>query len=233
LKKIYILILCVSISLQAFSQANFYKISLGAGAGITRVFGDVNKSVNSVAVYGTADYYLIPFVSIGLEGQVGHLVGGDKNSQSHRYFNNHYATGSLNAKVHLGAFVDKGFRNTPLQEVIDGIYVGSGIGIIRNRVSDTYHVLRADGSRQPYDQGRDQSSDAFVPVNIGFDYSLKDFRGYDRFLVNLNFQGNLSFGEGMDGYDDSPILTHNQSPDIYIFPSIGIKYNFGLVGYHK
>jgi hypothetical protein len=233
LKKIYISILCIALSLPAFSQANYYKISLGAGAGITRVFGDLNRSLNSMAIYGTADYYLIPFVSIGLEGQVGHLKGGNKDSQTHRYFDNHYMAGSLNAKAHLGVFLDKGFRTTPVQQVINGIYVGSGIGIMRNRLSDTYHVVLADGTRPTYDQGRDQSKDAFVPVNIGIDYSLKDFRGYDRILINLNFQGNFSFGEGMDGYDDSPVYTHNQYADIYIYPSIGIKYNFGLVGYHK
>jgi hypothetical protein len=232
LKKIYISILCIALSLPAFSQANFYKLSVGAGAGITRVFGDLNKSRNSLAIYGTADYYLIPFVSLGLEAQVGHLVGGDKDDQYHRYFNNHYATGSVNAKAHLGAFLDKGFRSTPFRDVINGIYFGSGIGIIRNRLSETYHPV-LNGARPRYDQGRDQSMDAFVPVNVGIDYSLKDFRGYDRFLINLNFQANFSFGEGMDGYDDAPVYTHNQYADIYIFPSIGIKYNFGLVGYHK
>jgi hypothetical protein len=233
LKKIYISILCIALSLPAFSQENFYKVSLGAGAGITRVFGDLNKSLNSMAIYGTADYYLIPFVSVGLEGQVGHLKGGDKDDQYHRYFNNNYIAGSVNAKAHLGAFLDRGFRTTPVEEVINGIYVGTGVGIIRNRVSETYHVLNGNGQRPTYDQGRDRSIDAFLPVNVGIDYSLKDFRGYDRFLINLNFQGNLSFGEGMDGYDDSPVYTHNQYADIYIYPSVGIKYNFGLVGYHK
>ncbi|MDB5019610.1 MAG: hypothetical protein JWQ28_737 [Pedobacter sp.] len=232
MKKIYILILCVSISLQAFSQENFYKFSLGAGAGITRVFGDLNESRNSMAVYGTADYYLIPFVSLGVEAQIGHLIGGDKNGPYLRYFNNHYATGSLNAKAHLGAFFDKGFRSTPFLDVINGIYFGAGIGLMRNRVSETYHPL-TNGKRPTYDQGRDQSIDALIPLNVGIDYAIKDFRGYDRFLINLNFQGNLSFGEGMDGYDDSPVYTHNQYADIYIYPSIGIKYNFGFVGYHK
>jgi hypothetical protein len=233
LKKIYILVTCIALSLNAFSQSNFYKFSVGAGAGFTRPYGDLNKSLNSIAVYGTADYYLTPFVTLGVEGQSGHLKGGDKDVGSKRYFNNAYLTGSVNVKAHLGAFFDKGFRSTRFEDIINQIYVGTGIGIIRNKVSETTHRQKEDGTRFAYDQGRDNSKDAFVPVNIGIDYAFKDYHGWDRLLVNVNLQGNLTFGEGLDGYDDSPVYTHNQFADVYIFPSVGIKYKFGFVGYHR
>lgn len=232
MKKAYILAICVLLSLNAFSQANFYKYSVGAGAGLTRAFGDLNRSRNSVAVYGTADYYLTPFITLGVEGQAGHLKGGETDTLQ-RYFNNKYLAGSLNVKAHLGAVLDKGFRNTRFQEIVNGIYIGTGIGVIRNSVSGTYHRVQDSGLRWPYDQGRDRTKDAFVPVNIGIDYALKDYQGYDRFLINVNFQGNFTFGEGLDGYDDSPVYTHNQYADTYVFASVGIKYKFGLIGYHK
>jgi hypothetical protein len=230
LKKIYISLVCLLVSINAFSQANFYKLSVGGGAGVTRAFGDLNKSRNSLAIYGVADYYLTPFITLGIEGQIGKLKGGDSTSTHKRYFENDFIAASINTKFHLGAFFDKGFRNTPVQDVVNGIYVGTGIGIIRNKISEAYHK---EDPRPPYDQGRNNSKDAYVPVNLGIDYSLKDVRGYDRFLLNLNLQGNLTFGEGLDGYDDAPVYTHNQYADVYIFTSIGIKYKFGLVGYHQ
>jgi hypothetical protein len=230
LKKIYFLVICLGLSLNSFSQTNFYKFSVGAGAGFTRPYSDLNRSRNSLAVYGTADYYLTPFITLGVEGQAGHIKGGDKDVGSKRYFNNAYMAGSANVKFHLGAVMDRGFRNTRFQEIINGLYVGTGIGIIRNKVSETYHPVRV-GVR--YDQGRDNTKDAFVPVNFGIDYALKDYHGWDRFLINVNLQGTLTFGEGLDGYDDSPVILHNQYPDAYIFPTVGIKYKFGFVGYHK
>jgi hypothetical protein len=233
LKKLYFLVACITLSLNAFSQVNFYKFSIGAGAGLTRPYADLNRIRNSMAVYGTADYYLSPFTTLGLEGQVGHMKGGDKDVGSKRYFNNAYMSGSVNVKVHLGAFIDKGFRNGPFREVLNGLYAGTGIGILRNKVSETYHREEKDGTRYAYDQGRDRSKDAFVTFNGGIDYAIKDYHGWDRLLINANLQGNLTFGEGLDGYDDSPIYTHNQFADVYFFPSLGIKYKFGFVGYHK
>jgi hypothetical protein len=234
LKKIYILIACIALSVSAYAQRpNFYKFSVGAGAGVTRVFGDLNETKNSVAAYGTADYYFTPFVTLGIEGQVGQLIGGDKDGPYKRAFKNKFMAASINAKAHLGAFLDKGFRNSEFLDVINGIYIGTGIGVIRNKVSDTYHAVKADGNRPAYDQGRDRSKDAFIPLNIGIDYALKDYHGWDRIIVNLNLQANFTFGEGLDGYDDSPVYTHNQYSDTYIFPTLGVKYKFGQVGYHK
>jgi hypothetical protein len=230
LKKIYISVVCLLVSINAFSQANFYKFSVGGGAGITRPFGDLNYSKNSLAIYGVAEYYLTPFITLGVEGQIGKLKGGDSTRTSKRYFENDFIAASINTKFHMGAFFDKGFRNSRARDVFNGLYVGTGIGIIRNKISDAYHK---ENPRPAYDQGRNNSKDAYVPVNVGIDYALKDAGGYDRLLINVNLQGNLTFGEGLDGYDDAPVYTRNQYADVYIFTSIGIKYKFGMVGYHQ
>lgn len=51
--------------------------------------------------------------------------------------------------------------------------------------------------------------------------------------MNINLQSNLTIGEGLDGYDDSPVKFKNSSPDIYNYYSVGIKYHFGPVGISK
>ena len=229
MKRIYIFLLCAFAGLQASAQSNFYKLSVGAGGGFTVGYGDLRKQVMSPAVYGTADYYFTPFVSVGLEGQLGRIKGGD-TTQSYANFNNKYKAGSVNARLSAGAFMNHTYRPTTLKKLVRGIYVGTGIGLLRNNITERYPELNQNPR---INQGKRASWDAFVPVNFGLNYGISEKNGYERFVFNVNYQGTFTFGEGMDGFDENPLFVPNSSRDIYTFTSIGIKYKFGPIGYFK
>jgi len=229
LKRIYILLLCALAGLQAKAQSNYYKMSLGAGAGAAVAFGDLRKQVITPAVYGAADFYFTPYVSVGLEGQVGKLKGGD-TSLYNKNFSNSYKAGNLNVRVAAGAFMKKRYVPNTFNTLVRGIYVGTGIGLLRNDIKERYPTLNADPR---INQGKRKSWDALVPVNVGLNVGLKEKNGYERFVINLNFQSNFTFGEGMDGFDDNPLFIPNSNSDIYTLTSVGIKYKFGRVGYYK
>jgi hypothetical protein len=229
LKRIYILLLCALAGLQAKAQTNYYKLSVGAGAGAAVAFGDLKNEVITPAVYSAADYYFSPYISVGLEGQLGKLKGGD-TTLYHANFSNSYKAGNLNARVSAGAFMKKRFVPSTFNTLVRGFYVGTGIGLLRNNITERYPT---QNNNPRINQGKRSSWDALVPVNVGLNYGFKEKNGYERLTVNLNFQSNFTFGEGMDGFDDNPLFSPNTNSDIYIFSSVGIKYKFGRVGYYK
>lgn len=229
MKRIYILLICALAGLQANAQSNFYKVALGGGAGFTVGYGDLNNQVMSPAVYGTADFYFTPYVSVGLEGQLGRIKGGDTTALYANYSNKYKAISS-NVRVAGGAFMRHTYRPTLFRKLARGVYVGTGIGLLRNDITDRYPTLNMNPR---VNQGKRKSWDAYVPVNVGLNYGIREKHGYERIVINLNYQANLTFGEGMDGFDDNPLFVPNDSRDAYTFTSIGVKYKFGMVGYFK
>ncbi len=229
MKRIYIFLLCALAGLQASAQSNFYKLSVGAGGGFTVGYGDLRSQTMSPAVYGNAEYYFTPYVSIGGEGQLGRIKSGDTSSLYANY-SNKYKAASFFARVAAGAFMNHTYRHTTLKKLVRGVYVGTGIGLLRNNITDRYPRVNTNPK---IDQGKRASWDAFIPLNVGINYGISEKNGYERFVINLNYQGNLTFGEGMDGFDQNPLFVRNTSRDIYTFTSIGIKYKFGPVGYFK
>lgn len=216
------LLTCLSTS----AQSNFYKMTIGAGAGITQSFADLAKHDFGLAGYGTFDYNFTPFLSLGLEGQMGEINGGDfYTDANNRQFINRYKAFTLNGKVSLGAVID--YRRTGLSNVIKGLYVGTGAGIVMNKMRFIVREKPDNGYIFP---GYDSSKDILVPLNIGINFNISDKNGYYRYGININYQSNIVIGEGLDGYDDSPIKFENGNPDIYNYFSIGLKYHFGSIG---
>jgi len=236
LRKTYILLLCAFLTTAVYGQNNFYKLGIGAGAGVTQSFTDVVIHGRAPAVYGTFDYFLTPYLSFGLEGQVGKIKGGDRIKDYHkREFTNSYKTATLNAKVYLGMLTDKGYGTSALGNFFRGAYFGVGVGVLANNMTDIVRVQPAGGifAGGYVFPGQSNSKEILLPANIGINFYINDNYGFERFVINLNMQGSMSLGEGMDGYDDTSAIFKNKSPDIYTFGSIGLKYRFGPEGYHK
>lgn len=239
MKKYILSILLISSTTVAFSQQNlinFYKLAVGGGLGPTVSYADVRENSRGFGGYITADYNLTAFFTAGLELQAGHIKGGDIVTNPHnRQFDNGYKAGSLNIKIALGEYI-RYYRNDFLNS-IKGLYAGIGIGAIHN---DMKYIVRYKPNTQAqypplgYEfPGKDKSTNLLMPVNLGINFYFKD--GYDqlRYIINFNYQGNLTFGEGLDGYNDPLGKFENNAPDIYTLFSVGVKYNFGPVGYSK
>jgi len=230
LKRILISTILLALTLQSFAQSNFYKLSIGAGAGITQSFTDVRKHDFGLAGYGTLDYLFTPYFSLGLEFQKGEINGGNIHSDPYnRQFINSYQAISINGKISLGQIID--FNYNGFSNKLRGLYLGSGIGVIQNNIKGINRHSLTDPAI--YYPGEDTSKDIFFPLNLGINFFFPDRDGFYRYVLNINCQGNITLGESLDGYDDSMQRHKSGTPDIYAFYSVGIKYNFGKLGLYK
>jgi hypothetical protein len=216
------LLLC----LNALAQSNFYKLSLGAGLGYTHSFADVPKHDFDLAGYGTLDYHFTPFFSLGGEVQKGQIVGGSvQTDPNERQFVNSYTTATLKGKLALGTFIN--YDRNSFSNFAKDLYVGAGAGVLFNKMKSIARYQESSGYRFP---GNDYSNDVVFPFDLGLNIYFKSYSGFPRLAINVNLQTNITIGEGLDGYDDSPVKFKNSNPDIYNYYSVGIKYHFGPVG---
>jgi len=230
LKRILASALLIFIARSVPAQSNFYKLSVGAGAGATQSFTEVPRHSFGLAGYGTLDYLFTPFISAGLEIQKGEINGGDytKDRQS-RQFVNSYKAVAVTGKIALGQLMEDHYRGPA--NWIRGLYLGSGLGVIQN---STLYTLEAAANDPNYINVRERTNkDIYLPVNLGINLYLADREGYYRYGFNINYQANITNGEDLDGYDDRKLTFQSGKPDIYTFLSIGLKYNFGTIGLSK
>lgn len=222
--------LCFALSILALptlAQSNFYKLSIGGGAGITQSFTEVKKHAFGIGGYGSLDYMFTPFLSLGLEAQIGQINGGDyQTDPGNKQFTNSYKAVSANGKIYLGSIIDNDYSS--LYNTIKGLYIAGGIGKMKNDV--TYVVPVETENTSYFAQRTSPSSSIFFPVNLGINFYFANSAGFYRYAVNINYQANITLNEYMDGYNDSQVTFTGGNPDIYTFLSVGLKYNFGPIG---
>ena len=89
-------ILCAFFSIPSAAQYNFYKYSFGVGTGLTLPFADTDQLVKvSFANHVSANYYFTPYISTGIEAQLGEMAGG---VQGEGNFSNTFVLVNWNAK---------------------------------------------------------------------------------------------------------------------------------------
>lgn len=222
-------LLFVLSAITVFSQSNFYKIGIGGGAGITQSFTDVQKHGYGSAAYGVADYFFTPFISLGVEGQIGQINGGDIHTDPYnRQFINSYKSFTINGKIYLGGIIN--YNYSEVGNILKGLYIGGGLGAIKNKMTGIVRVNPYTGYKYP---GQNQSKDILIPMNLGINFYFPDRAGDYRYVLNFNFQSIIDIGEGLDGYNDSPVKFKNSYPDMYSYISAGIRYQLGPVGLYR
>lgn len=224
MKKRYLALLLIFLTANAFGQSNFYRLSLGAGAGGTIPFSDISKPSFSLGFVGNLDYHFTPFITAGLEVQKGTLKAGTDDYD--RAFSNSYLAFNANVKVRAGEFTD--FYYSDFLNYTKGFYLGTGFGMIKNTVDN----VKQQSQTGYFFKLADDKPNFLVPLNVGIDFYFPDGWGDIRYIVNINYQANITFGEGLDGYDDrkGPRKDLGSAPDIYNFLSVGFKYTFGPKG---
>lgn len=214
-------------SLRCAAQADFYKMSVGAGGGLTHSYADILGNSTSSAAKLEFSYYLNQFINVGLNYQQGKIVGGDMYTDRYeRQFTNNFNSIDMNVKLQLGAFV--GYEENTFLNIVKGLYIGTGIGGIQNRHNNPIRYQRSTGFKFP---GYDRSKEMFVPLMAGINIHIPDKLDVTRVMINLNFQGNIVSGEGLDGYDFNGTWAKQGVPDIFTFMSIGVSYHFGRTGW--
>lgn len=215
----------------SFAQSNYFKWSWGLGGGANYSKTDVVEGNWGYTGYGEISYHFTPFVTGSLEAQYGMVQGGDIITDPHnRQFVNKYTSATANLKVQLGEFIN--YDRRPFWEAIKGAYLGLGVGIINNNITD---IVRYKPEWAAFDPGYgpfpgvDKGINLIVPINLGLNYYINDGYGYVRYVINFNAQSNFTFGEGLDGYNDPSTKFKNYDPDTFNVYSLGVKYFFGSI----
>ncbi len=235
LKIIYVSLLFLFVVQNADAQSNYFKWSAGLSAGPNFSRTDVVNGGWGHTFAGTLDFHFTPFVTLGLEAQKGIVQGGDiRTDPFNRQFVNEYSGININFKMMLGEFIN--YNGSNFWNNLKGLYVGTGVGLIRNNITDIVRYKPSwavvDPGYGPY-PGQDKSYNVWLPFSLGFNYFLHDSYGYVRYAVNINAQSNFTFGEGLDGYNDPPKTFKNFAPDTYNVYSLGVKYFFGNIKVYR
>lgn len=217
----------------AFAQFNELKYTMGISAGPNFSYTDVKKGTWGHTFAADFNFYPFRYLTIGLEGQAGLIQGGNINTDLYnRQFANRYISLRLNTKLMIGRVFD--VYNSELLYSLRGIYVGSGVGIIKNHMADIVRYRPSFSNDPGYGPfpGKDDSYNLVLPVNFGVNFYVAESGFVSNFIININAQSNVTWGEGLDGYDDPTEKFKNKKEDIYNVYSVGVKYILGRYRYY-
>lgn len=232
--KKFILFFVISLTTVAAKAQGGYDYShfgVGIGVGYGRAFADTRKQDYHPAFNVNIVYNVTPFVPFALEYQFGKLSGGgrtpDKDAYGRQYANS-YKAFILHGDLQAGAIID--YADSWLLNSIKNFYVGTGIGAIKNKMTDIqrtnlYPQNDPIGATHGF-EGKDKSTNLLIPLRFGYEFKIFDAYDEPSFTITIGYQHNITFGEGLDGYNDNPDKFKNNSPDQYAQLSIGFKYSF-------
>lgn len=240
--KKYLLILLLGVAfnqVKAQSSLSYAAFGIGASVSYNRPYADTRKSDNNLSFAVTGNYFFTPYVPIGLEFQFGKLSGGGETRQedaSGRYWTNQYKALILHMDVQAGEVID--YQNNDFLNVIKNFYIGFGVGGIYNNMTriQRYNQFEENGPKGDTFgfEGKDNGVNFMVPLRFGYEFKI--YNGYDQpnVRIDIGYQHNLTFGEGLDGYNDDPNHFKNNALDQYRQITIGVKFNlWGQRGYDK
>lgn len=234
LKRCILLIVAVSVSIAANAQSGYNYNNFGFGFGVSglRPQADLKKQYNDLGYHANFTYYYNPYVPIEIELQLGKLRGGGDNvadDKDTRKFLNTYKALMIHIDYQLGDAID--YQRNGFLNIIKNFYGGIGFGAILNSVAVNRNSLLVPSYVFP---GNNKSVNLIVPIRFGYEFKIYDYYGIPKFGINLGYVHNVTFGEGLDGYDDPNAKFKNNAPDQYRQVVIGLKYNFGYEsGYDK
>ena len=243
MKKLLVILLLFG-ALTAYSQANFSRIAVGAGGGLTTAYTDLSFGLSPIipgfnpvrglatnkSKYfgGSIDYYFTPFISAGIEYNSAELKDGtDKHN---RAFVSKLSSIEIKGTVAVGEFID--FAYSPFLYNIRNVNASLGLGFISgtNNVADFGSGLFP--SRQhANDFGKSKYGGVLsIPASIGYNFNIYDVYQEIKFVVGVNYKINFTLSDDIDGYSDNPAMMENNSKDVYTTLGVSIKYLFGPKG---
>lgn len=205
-----------------YTAYNFTRYAIGTGASYIRGYTNLNQQDNHFAKNINFTYYYTGYIPLTAEIQSGTLSGGNLiTDPSNRFYINHYIALIFHGDFQLGQLIDMdGF----FPNLAKNFYAGTGFGFISNNNTLQRYSISDPTYRFP---GQNQSINLMMPIRFGYEYKF-----YNRFdepviRINIGYEHNIVFGEGLDGYDDPPTNFKNNNNNQYRQISIGIKYDFG------
>jgi hypothetical protein len=222
---------------RAQGSLNYASFGVGISASQNHPYADTKRADKNQSYAITANYFYTPYVPIGLEFQFGTLSGGGRTPDLDAYgriYKNNYKALLLHMDVQLGELID--YERNGVLNILKNFYAGAGVGAIYNKMADiqrTNQFLQngAIGETHGF-EGANSGVNFMVPLRFG--YEFKFYNGYDQpnIRLDIGYQHNLTFGEGIDGYNDPPTKFKNNAMDQYGQITVGIKVNLWGQGFY-
>ncbi|MFD0766339.1 outer membrane beta-barrel protein [Mucilaginibacter lutimaris] len=223
---LFIALTLAFINAKAQGSLNYATYGIGVSASLNKAYADLKKQDSNKSYAVTFNYFFTPYVPIGLEFQFGKLSGGSntdlKVDKDGRQYLNNYKALILHMDVQAGELMD--YQGSTILNVLKNFYAGAGIGGISNSVETQRTSVLDPTYTFP---GTNSSVNLIVPLRFG--YEFKFYNAYDQpnIRLDIGYQHNLTFGEGLDGYADPSTNFKNNALDQYRQITVGIKVNFG------
>ncbi len=216
-----------------FAQFNELKYTAGFSAGPNRSYTDVKKGGWGHTVVIDGNFYVLKYLTVGLEAQYGLVQGGNVNTDPYnRQFANRYFSGAATTRLMIGRIIDP--QRSEFLYGIRGLYIGTGVGLIKNHLIDIvrYRPSFSDDPGYGPFPGTDNSVNLVIPVSLGINFYIAESGFVSNFILNFNAQSNVTLGEGLDGYNDPTKKFENNKEDVYNVYSVGVKYIIGRYRYY-
>lgn len=242
--KKFIFILLLFSSIKSFSQANFSRIGLGLGGGLTTAYTGMAYGLSPIIpgfnpskglttnknkyFGGTLDYYFTPFITAGIS--YDNITIKDGTDKWNRAFISKFNAIELKGKVAVGQFVD--FSSTPFLYTLRNLNVSLGVGFISGSNNVGEFGSGTFPSRQhANDLGKSKFSGVVsLPMSVGYFINIYDAYQEPKIVIGINYKFVYTFSDDLDGYNDDPAYFSNDLKDIYTTTGISIKYLFGPKG---
>lgn len=208
----------------AKAQYNYAEWGVGFGYGLTQPYSDLRQNDYQKGMYFNVVYNYSPYLPFVFEMQMGKLSGGNNETDpSHRYFVNNYLGFNLHGDIQLGEIMD--YEGDFFLERVKGFYFGTGVGTMFNHITSVRRYALDDPTYTF--PGKDHSLSMLVPIRLGYEFKVYDYNDEPFMSVVLGYTHYLTFGEGMDGYNDPGVHFKNNAQDMFRTITIGLKFNFG------
>ena len=224
LKKLIPLVSLLFFSATVKAQYNYAPFGVGGGFSIVRPFSDLAQNNTNHSFNIDLYYNYSPYVPFALEVQKGTLSGGnDVTDPSHRYFVNSFTSISAHGDLQFGEIID--YEDNFIKNALKGFYVGLGIGATLNNITSIRrYALDVPTYKFP---GEDHSVNMLLPLRFGYEIKFFDYNDEPSFSINLGYVHNLTFSEGLDGYNDPPTQFKNNVQDMFSQITFNVKFFFG------
>lgn len=237
--KKYILLIAFTMLLMDNVLAQRWKMrryELGAGIGVTQVFGDIGGTIDQKNWFGLKDikidetrlafpvsvrYRLLPLYSLKINGTLAFGHGDDNNSRNNRGRSYKTMLTELSAQGEYyflaeerryksaAMFNKRGMLNNYMSFAGYGFV---GIGGVYSRARVTYNGYDPG----PYDRVKNNNIGVVIPFGIGLKYILSD-----RLLINAELGYRLSLTDYIEGFSQ---IQDSKHKDVYYFLQVGVGY---------
>lgn len=223
MKKIILLFAFLLSSAALKAQYNYSEWGVGVGASSVLSYSDLRQNDKQYSFNADLYYNYSPYMPFAFEVQTGKLSGGNNiTDPSHRYFVNNFVSASVHGDLQLGEIID--YETGFFSNLFKGLYFGLGIGVTHNNVTGRRFAKDDPNYRYP---GNNSTFNAIVPIRFGYEIKIFNYDEEPMMALDFGYIHNLTFSEGLDGYNDPSRKFKNNAQDMFRQITIGVKVNFG------